>query len=686
MFIALDAFKSLLDSNPIIVFDTSVYLDLLRFSKNSSEELLKLFETVINDIEVVPQINAEFARNIKRVCGQRTSDLKNARKLIKTAINSCSTSLETQLSIFQRLKFDLISEFKEKAFNDLENLKSAIDEYTDEILGKDSFLAEQEVSVFFGRISKKCSQREYTLNEIIQIIKDGEIRYRYKIPPGYMDHPLNTQDKGKEGIEAFGDLILWLQVIDLAKAKSRQVLFITSDLKEDWFLIPQSQPISPREELLNEFKDRTGGKEICILPRDIFIEYLSGVKRVDIFEILLEMQIDDYTDWVVTKYKDLVMHEFVEWGNTDNHIQQFPFVEYMNYLLTTEKERLVVKSSSFQIKDSVEYWLTLQGVANFFAKRQQDLGSQTFENCEWKAFFFELTITFMRPIIFDESGKRIAKKDIENLRIINAVLESADTSDIQLKSKRGIFTVPSTEDKEVFQYMDTLWEQYEDSLNSTKEAEERALVETARHFNKPLLEVYRSYSLVQSFESDRTLSLNEIDILSLVRFTKLNLKIEAGDVIFGEEHIPLGHCYPMPESLVIQPPEIGKELKVTFDVSSQYTEKGRIIILGTTNLPKDTCLMMTLRNKMLNYSSQSKCNVLENGSFMSEEFSDGDNPPLFIMTHGTYSVEISMPLFDLQPNDVKVIIGKQNRNLTGEFTKRQDLFGTTVNFVKELDV
>ena len=257
MFITIDAFKSYLASNPIIVFDTSVYLDLLRFSKSASEELLKLYETVINDIEVVPQINSELKRNIKKVCGQRTSDLRKARTQIKTAISSCSTSLESQLSTFQRLKFDLIGEFKEKAFKELESLKNSIDEFTDEILSKDSFLAEQEASNFFGKIRKKSSLQEYTINQIIEIIQIGETRYRYKIPPGYMDHPQYSQDKGKDGIEAFGDLILWYQIIDRAKLDSRPVIFVTSDLKEDWFVISNSQPDSPREELVAEFRERT---------------------------------------------------------------------------------------------------------------------------------------------------------------------------------------------------------------------------------------------------------------------------------------------------------------------------------------------------------------------------------------------------------------------------------------------
>jgi len=86
--------------------------------------------------------------------------------------------------------------------------------------------------------------KEYSFSEMIRICEKGAFRYLEKIPPGYMD------ENGKKGIQKYGDLFLWKQIMDKSKADHLDVLFVTNDVKEDWW---DTELKSPRYELLKEF-------------------------------------------------------------------------------------------------------------------------------------------------------------------------------------------------------------------------------------------------------------------------------------------------------------------------------------------------------------------------------------------------------------------------------------------------
>jgi len=686
MFITIDAFRSLLASNPIIVFDTNIYLDLLRYSKNASSDLLKLYRTVSEDLVATPQIAKEFRRNFPVVCGVRLSNLSKSKTAIKDAANVFSSAIDSQTSVFLKYRFSGVEDFKKNAQKKIAEIKRDIDELSGEILQVDSFIADQEVKDFFEQIWMKSKQTENTQDELLDIIQKGQTRYRYKIPPGYMDDPQNNKYACKDGVDIFGDLIIWQQLIDCAKDKACSAIFVTSDIKEDWFRLTNNQPKSPREELVKEFNEKTGGNDICILTSERFIELLSSIKRVDTFEILLEMQIDDYTDWVISSHKDLIVHSFLEWGNEDSNIQQFPFNKNVNSLVMIENERFVTKSSSFKINDSIEYTVTLGGVANFFAGWKQDKLDIDVNNSEWRTFYFELRLVFSRQFFINDLGKREPKKDIENMKVVSAVMEATSTSDIPLESKRGIFAVPNEQDKEIFEYMDSLWEEYELKYDSSVIAEKEALIKTAKHFNKPLLETYRSYRLAHPSKSKYVFSLNEIDALTLKRFESMKLLIISGEAIVEGDRIPIGDCYPLPESMKVLPPETGKELNVTISATAQYMADRTIVCSGKTNLPKQTSLMVSLRYKDSNYYDNSKSEVMDDGTFISEAFSNRENPPSYSMQHGKYVIEIMMPVLDLQPDEVRARIGKHGRNLTGEHVTEDYIFGKSVVYSNELDI
>ena len=95
-----------------------------------------------------------------------------------------------------------------------------------------------------------------------EIYKEGEERFKNKIPPGYKDfNKSKSEDScfvydGLKYERQYGDLILWKQLIEKAKdTKVKNVIFVTDDSKEDWWYILDSRgkkQIGPHANLQSE--------------------------------------------------------------------------------------------------------------------------------------------------------------------------------------------------------------------------------------------------------------------------------------------------------------------------------------------------------------------------------------------------------------------------------------------------
>jgi len=86
-----------------------------------------------------------------------------------------------------------------------------------------------------------------------EILIEGEYRYNNKIPPGYEDL------KNKSSIRKYGDLIIWFEMIEKSKLIKKPILFVTDDLKEDWWKTSNKKKI-PRSELIQEFFQKSDQK------------------------------------------------------------------------------------------------------------------------------------------------------------------------------------------------------------------------------------------------------------------------------------------------------------------------------------------------------------------------------------------------------------------------------------------
>lgn len=106
--------------------------------------------------------------------------------------------------------------------------------------------------------------------------KDLAFRIEYKVAPGFKD-----SRKPDDGI---GDLIIWQTVLELAKEKNKDIIFVTNDQKNDWFYKQDKIGLYPKYELFDEFRRFTNGRSISIINFVRFLE-LSNAKEETIKEV-----------------------------------------------------------------------------------------------------------------------------------------------------------------------------------------------------------------------------------------------------------------------------------------------------------------------------------------------------------------------------------------------------------------
>ncbi|WP_315773795.1 MULTISPECIES: hypothetical protein [unclassified Bradyrhizobium] len=103
-------------------------------------------------------------------------------------------------------------------------------------------------------------------------------------------------------------------------------------------------------------------------------------------------------------------------------------------------------------------------------------------------------------------------------------------------------------------------------------------------------------------------------------------------------------------------------------------------IVGVTNLPDGTKLLIGLRRKEANYFAQARA-IVGGGQFRSERFTALGKP----LPPGNYRLEITMPLAAMQTSAVQDIIGRDGERLTGKLVERSP-HGVILNSVTAINV
>jgi len=252
----------------ILIFDASSLLDLYTYTLSTIAKVLDILEKNKDRIWLPYQFAFEYHKNRLKNIEKQSKSYEKIIKELEEKLKKLDSLPCTHpfLDVERKAHFD----FKKSFFK----IKKQLDTYNNKnpIWFKKDFVMDKITKLYKNKIGD-----EFDETSLKKIIEEGQDRHNKDIPPGYSD-----KDK-KEN--KFGDWIGWKQILEKGRETKESMIFITNDVKEDWWLLSRDKRIiSPRPELIKEFRIKTG-KYIIFYTMDRFLKTIDKFNTKAIQEI-----------------------------------------------------------------------------------------------------------------------------------------------------------------------------------------------------------------------------------------------------------------------------------------------------------------------------------------------------------------------------------------------------------------
>jgi hypothetical protein len=336
-----------------IVLDTNVLLNLYRLPTSARDEFLAVLDLLKDRLWVPHQVALEFQRNRLTVIAAERKSTEDAlgsaqavvgelrKKVDALQIEKRGLGIETLpiLEDLQRANEKLVAAIEATHSAQLEIASSdPIRERMDELL------------------SSRVGPAPKDQADLDRLVEDGEERFRDRIPPGFAD-----ADKSKNPNEAtfihdhlkyqrkFGDLLLWRQLLEHAKANSLKcVLLVTADRKEDWWWREQGKTIGAHPELVSEIHRHSAVELFWMYSSVQFIEHANKYTAARVSnQAVKELQQIVVSPITTSVHRDLLIRYNIESHESRPRVIREDLATY---------ERIDHR----QIEASVETWLARQ--------------------------------------------------------------------------------------------------------------------------------------------------------------------------------------------------------------------------------------------------------------------------------------------------------------------------------------
>lgn len=278
--------------NCLFVLDANVLLSLYRFSDATRIELLKVFRSLKERLWIPHQVAQEYLVNRLVVIGDQVKSyddtvrkVEGLKKSLENINQAPFVSVETQQAAAK--VFDMLN--KEFAQNK---------EVHDRRIYSDDIKDELEI-LFEGRVGAA-----YSRDEMEDLIAKGKARYDEKIPPGFSDVKKGGESElFADRCKPYGDYIVWLQMITKAKSSGMPIIFVTGDVKEDWWLNFQGKTVGPLPALVQEFQEEADTRFYMYTPHkfleranehleqvvsQVAVEEIKSSEQHDSFEVAID--------------------------------------------------------------------------------------------------------------------------------------------------------------------------------------------------------------------------------------------------------------------------------------------------------------------------------------------------------------------------------------------------------------
>lgn len=304
-------FKQLLEEeNAIIVIDTNVLLNIYRYSPEFSEFALNCLRTVKNHIVLPATVRLEYGKHCRSEFAKMRERFKNAGKGTNEQIQKAKIKILATCDNLERLQFPDVEELCSGLSRKIEELQEVLNSFFDERSSLDLISHFWEDKDYLMNLVEEWDKSDRIMlspsqEDIYRWCEEGEKRYKKDIPPGFKDK------KNKDGVRKYSDLILWKEILRFAIKEKKPVLFVTDDVKSDWWEVIDGNK-HLHEKLINEFA-KTGQELFPFNSNDFYneIAIAYNIEKTDAVEIALRMTDSDYCMKIADKVFGEVERELI---------------------------------------------------------------------------------------------------------------------------------------------------------------------------------------------------------------------------------------------------------------------------------------------------------------------------------------------------------------------------------------
>jgi len=284
-----------------IALDANVLLGLYAYSKPTREEFFQILEAFKDRIWLPYQAAREFAKNRTTRIQEQVAFSEKIQKLLSNIAGDFTKAAKKKHpKVGRRLQYPFLS---------IEDIQRHLSTATDQIIEKleaaekeyNGFLVDDPVQKRLNQLTNGRIGTNLNESDLQQIYNNGRKRYDLQHPPGYCD-------AGKPGIEKYGDLVLWHQLIKRAEDTGHPIYFITDDMKEDWWQKGGEAVSGPRKELIDEMSELTSQRFLISTSADFYEwagEYLGRRTRITAIEEARRSSLPSRWDLVTEMIRDI---------------------------------------------------------------------------------------------------------------------------------------------------------------------------------------------------------------------------------------------------------------------------------------------------------------------------------------------------------------------------------------------
>ena len=222
-----------------IALDANVLLNVYRYSPRTKESLLTILEQLSDRIWVPHQGLCEFFNNRVPVISEQ------AEAYTKSSSAADQLLAELQGNRAHPFISDQCMKSVSQALDSLRNELEKTKESRLRLLSNDDDL--DRISAIIGDSASEPDDAE-TLRSKHEQVKN---RHERGLPPG-------LRDNKKSDNRPLGDGLIWLEILEKSSRDNCDIIFVTDDAKDDWWLVNRGKRLGPHPYLTKELFDASG--------------------------------------------------------------------------------------------------------------------------------------------------------------------------------------------------------------------------------------------------------------------------------------------------------------------------------------------------------------------------------------------------------------------------------------------